>query len=229
MKRWDDQLFNELKKSTKGPFLCDTVLFCCASHFCRDDNCKAFVIDPILDLESQVLLRMGLRHRFLERLHTRRQTLVFPVNAPRNVHWMVVFLWISDDDKLEIQCRNSMRFYSSHESRCIERVRVYIKSLYDNQRGSVSYVFPGFRRTQPVTWTEQTPNVHACGLHVLSHIYLASKGLQHTHTFNNAFVEDLRKYCLQVLFQFRCGRRSTRMNTIDLTLDNPRSNLLRFE
>jgi len=215
--------------ATPGEFLCDTVLFFCASYFCRDDNCKVFVIDPILELESEVLLRLGVRNRFLERLHTRQQTLVFPVNTPRNVHWMVVFLWLSDGDKLEIQCRNSMRSYSSHESRCIERVRVYIQSLYNKQRGSVPFVFPGFRRTQPITWTEQTPNVYACGLHVLSHIYLASKGLHNTHTFNNSFVEDLRKYCLQLLFQFRCGRRTTRMNIVDLTLDNPRFELLSVE
>ena len=182
-----------------------------------------------MDLESEVLLRMGVRDRFLERLHVRRQTLVFPVNVPRNVHWMVVFLWVNDDDKLEVQCRNSMRSYSSYEARCCERVRVYITSLY-NQRGSVSRVLPGFQRTEPVTWTEQTPNVYACGLHVLSHIYLASKGLQHTHTFDNAFVEDLRKYCLQLLFQFRCGRRTVRMmNTVDLTLDNPRFKSLSVE
>ena len=42
----------------------------------------------------------------------------------------------------------------------------------------------------------QIPNVYVCELHVLSHIYLASKGLQHTQTFDNVFVEDLRKYCL---------------------------------
>ena len=110
------------------------------------------------------------------------------------------------------------------------QIRVYIKSLYNNQRGGgASHVFPGFQRTEPVTWTEQIPNVYACGLHVLSHIYLASKGLQHTHTFDNAFVEDLRKYCLQLFFRFRCGRRTMRMNTLDLTQDNPRFKSLSVE
>ena len=76
----------------------------------------------------------------------------------------------------------------------------------------------------------QTPNVYACELHVfLSHIYLASKDLQHTQTFDNVFVEDLRKYCLQLLFPFRCGRRAVRMNTLDLTQDNPRSKSLSVE
>ena len=183
-----------------------------------------------MDLESEVLLRMGVRERFLERLHVRRQTLVFPVNVPRNVHWMVVFLWMNDNDKLEVQCRNSMKSFSSHETRCCERVRVYITSLYNNQRGGSSHVIPGFQRTEPVTWTEQTPNVYACGLHVLSHIYLATKGLHHTHTFDNSFVEDLRKYCLQLLSQFRYGRRTVRMmDTPDLTQDDPRFKSLSVE
>ena len=211
--------------ATPGEFLCDSVLYFCASYFCQDHNCKAFVIDPILGLESEVLLRNGVRDGFLERLHVRRQTLVFPINAPLNVHWMVVFVWLNDDGKLEVQCRNSMRAFSSHTTRCCERVREYITRLY-NQRGSVPGLFPGFQTSVPVTWTEQTPNVYACGLHVLSHIYLASKRLQHTHTFDNGFVEDLRKYCLQLLYQFRCGRRTTRMTMIDLAVDNPRFNLL---
>ena len=126
-----------------------------------------------------------------------------------------------------MQCRNSMRAFSSHTTRCCERVRAYITRLYTHG-GSVSDLFPGFQTTTPVTWTEQTPHENACGLHVLSHIYLASKGLQHTHTFDNAFVEGLRKYCSKLLYQFRCGRRTTRMTPLDLTLDNPRSNLLRF-
>ena len=94
----------------------------------------------------------------------------------------------------------------------------------------MSDLFPGFQTSAPVTWTEQTPHENACGLHVLSHIYLASKGLQHTHTFDNAFVEDLRKYCLQLLFQFRCGRRTVRMmDTPDLTQDDPRFKSLSVE
>ena len=121
-----------------------------------------------------------------------------------------------------------MRAFSSHTTRCCERVREYITRLY-NQRGSVPGLFPGFQTTAPVMWTEQTPNVYACGLHVLSHVYLASKGLQHTHTFDNAFVEDLRKYCLKILYQFRRGRRTTEMTPLDLTLDNPRFTLLSLE
>ena len=214
--------------ATPGEFICDSVLFFCASYFCRDDNCKVFVIDPLLVLESEVLLRNGFRDGYVERLHVRRQTLVFPINTPRNVHWMVVFVWLNDDGKLEVQCRNSMRAFSSHTTRCCERVRAYLTRLYTQGR-SASDLFPGFQTTAPVTWTEQTPHKNACGLHVLSHIYLASKGLQHTHTFDNPFVEGLRKYCLKVLYQFRCGRRTTRMTPLDLTLDNPRSNLLRFE
>ena len=178
-----------------------------------------------MDLESEVLLRMGVRDQFLERLHVRRQTLVFPVNVPRNVHWMVVFVWLNDDDKLEVQCRNSMGSFSSLTTRCCERVRVYITRLYNQGRG-VSCLFPGFQTSAPVMWTEQTPHENACGLHVLSHIYLASKGFQHTHTFDNAFVEGLREYCLKLLYQFRCGRGTTLMTPLDLTLENPRFRLL---
>ena len=217
--------------ATPGEYICDSVLFFCASYFCREDNCKAFVIDPLLALESEVLLRNGFRDGYVERLHVRRQTLVFPINTPRNVHWMVVFVWLNDDDKLEVQCRNSMRLFSSHATRCCERVRVYITKLYNQELRYVSTnpLFTGFQPSAPVTWTEQTPHENACGLHVLSHIYLASKGLQHTHTFDNPFVEGLRKYCLKLLYQFRCGRRTTRMTPLDLTLEDPRSKLLSSE
>ena len=119
-----------------------------------------------------------------------------------------------------------MRRYSCYEKRCCERVRAYITSLYKrNDNGS--HIFPGFKRAQPTIWTEQTPHVHACGLHVLSHIYLASQGLHHTHTFDNVFVEDLRKYCLQLLYQYRRGRHTTKMTTtVDLTMENTRFKLL---
>ena len=115
--------------ATPGEFICDSVLFFCASYFCRDQNCKVFVIDPILGLESEVLLRNGSRDGYVERLHVRRQTLAFPINTPRNVHWMVVFVWLNDDGKVEVQCRNSMRLFSSHTTRCCERVRAYITTV----------------------------------------------------------------------------------------------------
>ena len=92
--------------------------------------------------------------------------------------------------------------------------------LYKDKQ-NVTYECPVFTRSTPVMWTQQTPNVFACGLHVLSHIYLVSKGLEHTHTFDNVFVEEMRKYCVQSLYENRCNRRTTRMRPIDLTQDNP--------
>ena len=83
------------------------------------------------------------------------------------------------------------------------------------------YTCPGFVCSPPVTWTEQTPGVQACGLHVLIHVYLVSKGLAHTHTFDNVFVEEMRKYCVQSLYENRCNRTTTHMRPIDLTQDNP--------
>ena len=186
------------------------------------------MIDPILELGTRTLIQTGLREHFLDRLHARRQTLVFPLNVPRNIHWMVVFVWLNPVGKLVVQCRNSMRAYSSRENECCTRVRVYIKSLYNHSDTTV-YTFPGFGVSRAVTWTEQTTSVHACGLHVLSHIYLASKGLEHTHIFDNDFVERLREYCVQVLHAFRCGRRTTTMTPIDLTLDDPRFNCIHLE
>ena len=92
--------------------------------------------------------------------------------------------------------------------------------MYDDTNNTV-YTCPGFVRSVPVTWTEQTPGVYACGLHVLSHISLVSKGLEHTHIFDNDFVEEMRKYCVQALYEKRCNRQTTRMRPIDLTQDNP--------
>ena len=86
-----------------------------------------------------------------------------------------------------------------------------MKKLYtDNE--NVTYLCPGFTPSTPVVWTEQTPNVFACGLHVLSHIYLVSKGLEHTHMFDNEFVEEIRVYCVQLLHDYRTGRRTTYMS-----------------
>ena len=214
--------------ATPGEFLCDTILYFYGSYFCQHEDCKTYVIDPILELGTRTLLQTGLREHFLDRLHARRQTLVFPLNVPRNIHWMVVFVWLNPVGKLVVQCRNSMRVYSSRENGCCTRVRAYIKSLYNHSDATV-YTFPGFGVSRAVTWTEQTTSVHACGLHVLSHIYLASKGLEHTHIFDNDFVERLREYCVQLLHAFRCGRRTTTMTPIDLTLDDPRFNCIHLE
>ncbi len=92
--------------------------------------------------------------------------------------------------------------------------------MYDDRNNTV-YTCPGFVRSVPITWTEQTPGVYACGLHVLSHIYLISKGFGHTHTFDNTFVEEIRKYCVQSVYENRCRRRTTYMRPLDLTQDNP--------
>ena len=52
----------------------------------------------------------------------------------------------------------------------------------------------------------------------------------HTHIFDNDFVKVLggllRVYCVLLLREFRCGRRTTVMMPIDLTQDNPRFNCL---
>ena len=108
--------------ATPGEFMCNSVLFFCASDFCRDHNCKVFVINPILGLESEVLLffkrkdvrdTMGFWNVYL---HVRRQTVVFLVNTPRNrnVHWIVVFSWLIDDDKLDICILNVILSITLH-------------------------------------------------------------------------------------------------------------------
>ena len=118
------------------------------------------------------------------------------------------------------QCWNSMNAYSDLENVWCIRVETFINTLYDDE-GNIDYACPDFVRSVPVSWTQQTAGVHACGLHVLSHIYLTSKGLAHTHTFDNVFVEKMRKYCVQSLYENRCNRRTTYMRPIDLTQDNP--------
>jgi hypothetical protein len=206
--------------ATQGEFINDTVIYYFGSHFCRGNSTtKAWIVDPILPLGSRALLTRGIRDKYVERLQGRGETLLFPINAPADIHWMIVLVWLTDSGKLTVQCRNSMAFYSDKESVCCTRVKRFIKTLYDDPNNTV-YPCPGFVRSPLVTWTQQTPGIHACGLHVLSHIYLASKGLAHTHTFDNVFVEDMRKYCVQSLYQNRCTRRTTRMRPIDLTQDN---------
>ena len=208
--------------ATQGEFIDDTVIYYFGSHFCEGDNTKTCIVDPILKFGSRALLRKGILDKYLERLHDRGETLLFPINAPADLHWMVVLVWVNPSSgQLTIQCRNSMKRYSTpHENDCCKLVKTFIKRLYDDTNNTV-YTFPGFVHSVPVTWTEQTPGVHACGLHVLSHIYLVSKGLTHTHTFDNGFVEEMRKYCVQSLYENRCSRRTTHMRPIDLTQDNP--------
>ena len=41
------------------------------------------------------------------------------------------------------------------------------------------------------------------------------------HTFDNIFVEEIRKYCVQSVYENRCHRRTTHMRPIDLSQDNP--------
>ena len=207
--------------ATPGEFICDTVLYFCASHFCREVDCRTYVVDPILPLGAETLVRKGIREGYLNRLHAKQQTLAFPVNVPRNVHWMVVLVWLNVAGKLVIQCRNSMRAYSNLEADCCRRVRVYMSTLY-RHTSNTEYTLAGFGRSAPVAWTQQTPNVYACGIHVLSHIYLASKGLTQSHTFDNVFVEGMRVYCAHLLYVYTRARRSTLMTPVDLTLDDPR-------
>ena len=45
------------------------------------------------------------------------------------------------------------------------------------------------------------------------------------HTFDNIFVEEIRKYCVQSVYENRCHRRTTHMRPIDLTQDNPNPRL----
>ena len=160
-------------------------------------------------------------------VYTLDDRLLLSLSTPHGMFtgWWYLYGWMTMESW---RCNVGIRwdvFLHIQRARCCERVRAYITKLY-NQSGSVTGLFPGFQTSASVTWTEQTPHENACGLHVLSHIYLASKGLQHTHTFDNGFVEDLRTYCLKLLYQYRCGRRTTLMTPLDLTLDNPRSRLL---
>ena len=213
--------------ATPGEFICDSIIYYCGSHFCKrdDTSSKAFVVDPVIPLGTGQCLTMGIRHKFLERIHDKGQTLVFPINMPQNVHWMAVLVWLNISGNVVIQCRNSMRSYSNHEKYCCRLVRTYMTRLYKNKE-NVTYECPGFTASTPVKWTQQTPNVFACGLHVLSHIYLTSKGLEHTHKFDNEFVKKIRIYCLQLLYDHRTGRQTTYMRPIDLTSDGLRFHFL---
>ena len=208
--------------ATRGEFIDDTVIYYFGSHFCRsgDNTTKAWVVDPILPLGSRALMSRGIRDKYVERLQVRGETLLFPINAPANIHWVLVLVWLNASGQLTVQCRNSMNTYSDRENVCCTRVKTFINTLYADSSNAV-YPCPGFVHSAPVSWTQQTPSTNACGLHVLSHIYLASKGLTHTHTFDNVFVEKMRKYCVQSLYENRCNRRTTYMRPIDLTQDNP--------
>lgn len=212
--------------ATPGEFVGDTVIYYFTSHFCDAVNSRAYTIDPLLwQTRIQGFVKVGIDNKYLERLHTRRQCLLFPLNVPAGLHWVIVLVWLNSVDQLVIHCRNSMASLRHNDRRCCDRVRSYMQKLYRGADGS--YTCPTFSPTPSLTvWTEQTPNVYACGLHVISHVYLASKGFAYTHTFDNDFVEQIRVYCVDEWYLKRCVRRTTNMSPLDLTVDDPRLKLL---
>ena len=209
--------------ATPGEFICDTTVFYFTSLFCEGNN-RLCVIDPIFPIESSQLFRKGIRDCFLRRLHDEGQTLLFPLNVPEDVHWVIVFVWVDTSGRVVIQCRNSMRTFRRYDSSCCRRVEEFLRRLYNDQSGRRIYRCPIFISGPQYSWTEQTPNLNACALHVISQVYLASKGVEHTHIFDNEFVEQIRKYCLTLWYSKRCRRVTTYMRPIDLTQDDPRFN-----
>ena len=205
---------------TPGEFICDTIVHYFCSRFSNEMNNRSFSVDPLLQLGTRQLFRRGIVDKHLERLHTLRQTLLFPLNVPADTHWVIVLVWLNEHDELCIQCRNSMETLRHNDDESCIRVKTYIQSLYD--RDGSCYTSPSIKTIQSSKWTEQTPGVYACGLHVISHAYLVSKGIEHTHTFDNRFVEIMRSYCLYLLHQKRCRRSTTYIHPIDLTSDHPR-------
>ena len=205
---------------TPGEFICDTIIHYFCSHFSNEMNNRSFSVDPLLQLGTRRLLRRGIADKHLERLHRLRQTLLFPLNVPLDTHWIIVLVWLNENDELCIQCRNSMETLRHNDDETCVRVKTYIQSLYDHDESC--YTCPVIEIIQSSEWTEQTPGVYGCGLHVISHAYLVSKGLEHTHTFDNRFVESIRSYCLYLLHQKRCRRSTTYIRPIDLTSDHPR-------
>ena len=207
--------------ATSGEFVDDTCISYFTKHFSETVGSQAHAIDPFLlyfpHFSTHQLLRRGIANRYLERLHVRRQILLFPLNVPRGSHWVIVLVWLNAGGQLVTQCRNSMSRMRYRDAACCKRVQTFIKSLYDHTSNNV-YDFPTFAPTPSFTgWTEQTPNVFACGLHVISQAYLASKGLAHTHTFSNAFVEKMREYCVYTWYRQRCTRRTSSADPLDLT------------
>ena len=120
--------------ATKGEFIEDTVIYYFGSHFCEGDNTKACIVDPILTFGSRALLRRGIRDKYLTRLHDRGETLLFPINTPTDLHWMLVVVWMDPSSgKLTVQCRNSMKTYSTpHENDCCKLVETFIQRMYDD-------------------------------------------------------------------------------------------------
>ena len=210
--------WNAFTLATSGEFVDDTCISYFTKHFSETVGSQAHAIDPFLlyfpHFSTDRLLRRGIANRYLERLHVRRQILLFPLNVPRGLHWVIVLVWLNAGGQLVTQCRNSMSSMRRHDAACCNRVQTFIKRLYDH----TSTDLPTFAPTPSFTgWTEQTPNVYACGLHVISQAYLASKGLAHTHTFSNAFVEKMREYCVYTWYRRRCTRRTSSADPLDLT------------
>ena len=215
--------WNAFTLATSGEFVNDTCISYFTKHFSEIDTSQAHAVDPFLlyypNFASARLLRRGIVNKYLERLHARQQILLFPLNVPRGSHWVIVLVWLNAEGQLVTQCRNSMSRMRYRDAACCKRVQTFIKKLYNHASNTV-YELPTFAPTPSFTgWTEETPNVYACGLHVISQAYLASQGLAHTHTFSNDFVEKMRTYCLQLLYDHRTGRRTTHMRPIDLTSD----------
>ncbi len=209
--------------ATPGRFVGDTVVHYFASHFSQDSNSRAYTVDPLLRLGSPRLLRRGIHDKLLERLHDLGQIILFPLNVPVNSHWVIVLVWLNSRGELVIQCRNSMSRLRHNDAACCRDVETYMQSLYQHASNNDTYTCPTLASTPLFNaWTEQTPNVYACGLHVISQAYLASRGLAHTHTFDNDFVKKMRSYCVYTWYTKRLTRTTTLMRPVDLTSDYPR-------
>jgi len=213
--------WNAFTLATPGEFVNDTCISYFTKHFSETDTSHTHAVDPFLlyypNFSSARLLRRGIVNKYLERLHARRQILLFPLNVPRGSHWVIVLVWLNAGGQLVTQCRNSMSRMRCRDAACCKRVQTFIKKLYDHASNTV-YSLPTFAPTPSFTgWTEQTPNVYACGLHVISQAYLASQGLAHTHTFSNDFVEKMRAYCVYTWYRQRCTRRTSSADPLDLT------------
>lgn len=116
--------------------------------------------------------------------------LVLPYNKPVNSHWLTLLAWKDTvNGKYYLQARNSMRSLRHNDRQCLKDAAKFLAGVYR----SVNHEPRVWQVIRTRDCTEQKLGSNTCALHAASNAHLVASGLQFTHTFDENFVESLRK------------------------------------
>ena len=138
--------------------------------------------------------------------------LVLPYNAPTNTHWMCILVWKDNaTDIYYMQARNSMRSMRQlYDGDCLKDASTFLRGVY-NFVGSQS--LPVWKVVRSRDCTEQYSRRKTCALHTAANTYLVSIGRQFTHTFDENFVESLRRF---MLYKLSCLQNHNHVNKCNI-------------